>query len=443
MSGPKVVRIVTREEILEICYGHLARVDAALAEWQRIGKRNDCVDEGAIAAALQRREALAALIAADRLMDIQKQAPVEEAFLRADIQTRLSKVFAKQAEARSRERREQQAAAGLLKRLRSLDVPLDPGVEAGLARGDSQAMAQGFALLADAVAGASASTSNALAGKLRDGDPSPKHFADWLAGQPVAPTDSAIERIAARLDELGMLVDAEVLLPWRARLAEAETAPMARRNLLVDGLEVETGRALTEARRRAVLAEDLHLVLAEQAAAGGEGAVASAELASLDVAALETRIEAVRASLEDQRKARAVAARRAAVLEGLQALGYAVNEGMSTSAAEGGRLVLRSSSRPDYGVEIAAAGATGSMQMRPVAFDAGGQGPDPARDRDAETIWCGDVSVLQDYLAKVGDALAIERSLPVGATPLKRIAVAGPDGSGGATAPVLKERSFR
>ncbi|RYY28425.1 MAG: hypothetical protein EOP62_04325 [Sphingomonadales bacterium] len=443
MSGPKVVRIVTREEILEICYGHLARVDAALAEWQRIGKRNDCVDEGAIAAAMQRREALAALIVADRLMDIQKQAPVEEAFLRSDIQTRLAKVFAEQAEARSRERRKALAAAGLLKRLRSLDVPLDPLVETGLARGDSQAMAQGFALLADAAAGASASTSNELAGRLRDGDGSPNSFADWLAGQPLAPADPAIERIAVRLDELGMLVDAEVLLPWRAQLAEAETAPVARRNLLVDGLEVETGRALTEARRGAVLAEDLRLVLAELAAAGSEAAVADGEIASLDVAALEARIAAVRVSLEDRRKARAVAARRAAVLKGLQALGYAVSEGMSTSAAEGGRLVLRSSARPDYGVEIAAAGATGSMQMRPVAFDAGGQGPDSARDRDAETIWCGDVSILQDHLAKAGDALAIERSLPVGATPLKRIALTGPDGSGSATAPILKERSLR
>ena len=33
MSGPKVVRIVTREEILALCEGQLARVDAALADW--------------------------------------------------------------------------------------------------------------------------------------------------------------------------------------------------------------------------------------------------------------------------------------------------------------------------------------------------------------------------------------------------------------------------
>ncbi|MGE8334829.1 hypothetical protein, partial [Pseudomonas laurylsulfatiphila] len=34
MSGPKVVRIVTREEILAICDGHLQRLELALARWQ-------------------------------------------------------------------------------------------------------------------------------------------------------------------------------------------------------------------------------------------------------------------------------------------------------------------------------------------------------------------------------------------------------------------------
>ena len=84
------------------------------------------------------------------------------------------------------------------------------------------------------------------------------------------------------------------------------------------------------------------------------------------------------------------------------------------------------------------------MQMRPVAFEAGGVGPDPGRDRDAETIWCGDVSTLQDALASAGGGLVIERALPVGATPLKRIAVERKAGAvAEADAPALRERSLR
>src|SRR6476646_3201508 len=105
MSGPKVVHIVTREEILDICRGQLARVEAAFAEWLRIGRRNACVDEEAITAVRNRRDALAALITANRFMDLQKEAPIEEAFLRDDIQARLAKVAAQQSAVHMRARR--------------------------------------------------------------------------------------------------------------------------------------------------------------------------------------------------------------------------------------------------------------------------------------------------------------------------------------------------
>jgi hypothetical protein len=70
MSGPKVVRTVTREEILGICHGQLARVDAALAEWTRIGRRNNCIDEEAVAASVKRRDALAALRRIDHALNV-------------------------------------------------------------------------------------------------------------------------------------------------------------------------------------------------------------------------------------------------------------------------------------------------------------------------------------------------------------------------------------
>ena len=133
-------------------------------------------------------------------------------------------------------------------------------------------------------------------------------------------------------------------------------------------------------------------------------------------------------------------ARRNALLEALGGLGYEVTEGMATAWASEGRLVLRSAARPDYGVEVSGAER---IQMRPVAFDAGAVGPDPARDIDAETIWCGDVTRLQQNLARHGDALKIEKALPVGAVPLKRVATAGTAQNPGIKAPVRQERTLR
>src|SRR3546814_19023442 len=95
--------------------------------------------------------------------------------------------------------------------------------------------------------------------------------------------------------------------------------------------------------------------------------------------------EEAAAAIEAHRDAGAVQSRRAAVLEGLSGLGYEVTEGMSTTWAADGRLVVRSAARPDYGVELS---GVDRFQMRPVAFNRNGRGPDPSRARDAETIWC-------------------------------------------------------
>jgi hypothetical protein len=250
-------------------------------------------------------------------------------------------------------------------------------------------------------------------------------YADWLARQPVAAPDPAIERIEQRLSELSLITPDSEADEWRRRLAEASEAPSSRRNLLLDGLEVDTGRALRESRKRSAVLTDLTILAAEMAAAGLSAEKLDQASAAVSLDDLQERLTAARAALEEHRTRKAVAARRAAVLKGLAGLGYEVTEGMSTSFANEGRAVLRSASRPDYGVEVSSAAGGGRVQMRPVAFQAGAREPDPARDKDAETIWCGDVSALQDSLNALGGKLLIERSTPIGATPLKRVKADG------------------
>jgi hypothetical protein len=421
MSGPKVVHIVTREEILDICRGQLARVDAALAEWMRIGCRHACVDQEAVTAVSNRRDALAALIAADRFVDLQKQAPNEEAFLRDDIQTRLAKVAAQQSAARMRARREHNAAETLLRTLRDSGRQLNKDLESGLKCGDPQAISAGFALLADKADSPAAARD--LADRLRNGDR--LTFSEWLARQPASSDDLAMERIEARLEELSLAMDPDTISRWRGRLDEADAARPARRALLLDGLEVETGRALTEARRRNQLLSDLRLIVAEAEAAGLTVDDSDAHSETISAAMLEDRLARIRAALEAHRATKAASSRREAVLKGLASLGYEVTEGMSMFLAKEGRLVVRSATRPDYGVEVSGAAGGERMQMRAVAFEVAGSGPDPARDCDAETIWCGDVSKLKERIATIGGGLKIEKALPVGATRLKRVAVEG------------------
>jgi hypothetical protein len=66
-----------------------------------------------------------------------------------DLVFRLTKVAAEQAAARSRARRERDAAGSLLRTLRASRRPLEQDLEVGLECGDPQAIKAGFELLAD------------------------------------------------------------------------------------------------------------------------------------------------------------------------------------------------------------------------------------------------------------------------------------------------------
>lgn len=435
MSGPKVVRIVTREEILETCHGQLARVDAAIEEWLRVGKRNACVENAAIAAVQQRREHLAGLIATDRFIDFQKQAPIEEAFIRDDLRRRLAEVVKEQAAARSKERREKEAASALLKALRAAGTEMDAELEAGLERGDPKATARGLLLLGSKT---ETRAHAALAARLKEGAPA-KSFADWVRAQSSEPQDPAIARIEARIAEIAQLGPVGQEEEWLSKIAEAQSVDGARRDLIIDHLEVQTGKALTALRSRDAALSELKLTIAEAQAAGLDRSSWAEGLDALAPAEIDRRKTALAQAIQAARAERAVAARRLAVLEGLSALGYEVNEGMETLWASEGRVVLKSAARPDYGVELA---GNERFQLRPVAFETGGRGPDTSRDCDAETIWCGDVATLREGLAKLGDRLEIERAQPIGAVPLKRIEQKGGGDGRAAEAPTRRTRTL-
>jgi hypothetical protein len=79
-------------------------------------------------------------------------------------------------------------------------------------------------------------------------------------------------------------------------------------------------------------------------------------------------------------------------------------------------VIAKKPSLPGYGVEIGGQAQSGRLQVRSVALT---NNRDISRDKDVETIWCGEFTKLQELLAEHGDNLIIERSLGVGTVPLK------------------------
>ena len=429
MSGPKVVRIVTREEIVAICEGHLRRLDRAIATWVAEGRRMGMLLDEEIAATQARREVLAALIAVDAFMDLQKKVPDEIAFLKADLERRQQAAVDQAEQAAKRRRQGRHSATTLLGALETkrIEIPVELRNQLDRLRSDGTLenadalLAQGFSLLVPDVARTLNDAQRALANRLMSAD-APRDFQAWKAAQLAVSRDPAIDRLDRRIGEARVFLDAQEIEGFSSKLNALENEMNeARRSLLLDSLILDLSSAVEVARTRRAAITALEELTAEIRACDTADAAAFVERAQQcdtttlpDVVAELTRVG--QDLIARVRQEQAAQARRSAILSGLARLGYEVREGMTTAWAKDGRVVVKKPSLPGYGVEVGGQTQTGRLQVRAVSLVAN---RDVARDKDVETLWCGEFGRLQALLAQHGDDLLIERAMGVGEVPLK------------------------
>jgi hypothetical protein len=128
-------------------------------------------------------------------------------------------------------------------------------------------------------------------------------------------------------------------------------------------------------------------------------------------------------ALRDATTQLAAVARRKAILVGLSALGYEVRQGMETSWARDGRIVLKKPDANDYGVELGAPGDASRMQVRIVGSNQPTVSRSPSRDREQETVWCNEFQQLQSLMSKNGNEVVIEKMIGIGIQPVKSVAM--------------------
>jgi hypothetical protein len=415
MSGPKVIRLVTREEIMAICEQHLAKLDAALEAWMTAGHRHGLLDKEAFPR-------------------LQEQAPKEIAFLASDMQSRLADAIAKAAAERTRQRRRVDAAMAVAAELQAKGVQVPPSLSASLVKlasgadgemADDRVFAEAFGLLAkgDTIDTASERTRE-IAARLSGGSLTTS-FAEWRLTHLEKDDDDRL-RIDAMLAELSVLdAVAAITFEPRVRMIGAEQVA-ARKRLLVDSVIVDLAKATRNVRdRNRVLAK-----LREQAAVLGHftsdparalAAEMNAAVAASGIDGAASLLAAADTLIAAETSRLAADARREAILRGLSSLGYEVREGMATAFAKGNAVVMRHANTPGFGVEISGPPEAQRLQMRVVAFSPAGAQRDSSRDRDIELQWCGNVDKLRELLAGTGGEITIERAAAAGALPLKVI----------------------
>lgn len=458
MSGPKVVRVVTREELEAICRRHIALVEAAIRQVRATLKRHDLIDKELENGLSSRRDELVTLLEQGKFAELQKHAPALVEYCGAEAKRVEAKAIAAIEAARNRRRRLSDTARSLIDAMETTRAAPSDALRRIVSRslvaseseldGMERVVDEALEVITSASKGAGEPRKEVaeLASRLGAKDQGMSLTA-WLAKRNEA-VDAGDDRLDKVLAEIELLGDAIMLKEYSERAARiAGEAAVSQRRLLTDSLVLDASAAAR--RLRAIEAfhsqlRDAHAALLTYSTddAQREAAIVTDALASPTLSVNEALLETANAAIERAQAHLAAAARRKAILGGLAALGYEVREGMATAWTRSGRLIVKKPNATDYGVELAAPEDASRLQVRLVGAASPVSARSAGRDRDQEAMWCSEFGKLGELVAAAGGDVVIERALPVGAQPVKTVAFEGIAVTEGAEAAQPRQRSL-
>lgn len=439
MSGPKVVRIVTREEVQAICRGLMRVFELTAAQLLQQAERYDLPRTGLEKDIASRREILTKLFDDGQWRDLQKLAPAMTDYVAAEEKSIKLQAQAAAELARSKRRHLTDSARSLIMLLESAGKSIPDALRAiprEALQADDQQFASMQAIISREIqretgrgsAGVLSAEDTGLAKRLGVGGTG-RTVAEWVALRQVTATDAPSRRLDALLAEIETNEDAIVAQGFVARaVAIAGEQSEQRRALLTDSLILDAAASAHRRREQEAKFNKLRATQAslEGLATGPAQAMASSiakALQARDTTSIDRLIVQGTSLIGSETRDLAATSRRRAILTGLASLGYEVREGMATSWVRDGRIMLRKPGTPDYGVELGAPADAARLQIRLVGSDRPSTPRNTQRDRDQETIWCSEFGRLQDLIAKSSGELIIERAQPVGAIAVKTVAM--------------------
>jgi len=251
-------------------------------------------------------------------------------------------------------------------------------------------------------------------------------FDQWLLSQG-ADEDPAIvrlERLAASVSSMDGLHNGSV---WLNQIATAaQIADPSMRRLTTDSIAIrlsEERQRLLRQRERMQLLDELEAELAAYDDSADVLRKRIAQAGSSDTESIVALKNEVRQWCEDESKRRDQSESREAILTVLRSLGYEVHDSMATAWAENGQLIVKDSSRNDYGVELSTLQGD-RLRTQLVRFGDQSESTERQRQRDieVETQWCESHSKVMQELKNNGLQAEILAAREIGSTPVKIIA---------------------
>ncbi len=438
MSGPKVVRIVTKQEMMAICRSRIKAFQDTIAQWRKCASHYNVITDEDEKAVEKRFLSIVKMYEREQFLDVQKQCTAEIDALKADMSRIRDEAIAKAELVRSMRRRLQYSAETLIKTFeanqRQIPEELSHIVSSAITANETDLATMNSTLsrilieytLSSVEEQSMTPLQKELSKKLSEGEKL-QSLADWKMRQE---EDIKAIEINRRLDKLLAEIEAaegENVQPFLARVSLiAQETSSSRRSLLTDSLILDLIDHLNKRKANELAIASMRelrnelLRLSSRPAKDLEFQLTKA-IDSNDISSGKLLRDKAVALLKEETKAMVGTSRREAILKGLSELGYEIRENMATAWAEDGRIVVRKPNEKGYGVELGAVEDAERMQMQLVSFEQASDASKASRDLDRETIWCSEFSCLKSLLEKSGTALHIEKALPVGSKPLKQV----------------------
>lgn len=438
MSGPKVVRIVTKQEVMAICRGRMDAVQDAIAQWRKYASNHDALTSEEEKAVEKRLLSIVKMFEREQFLDVQKQCTAEIATLQAAMSRIRDEAIAKAELERGMRRRLQYSAETLIKTFeasqRQVPEELSNIASSAITANETNLATMNSTLSRILIEYTHSSVEKQsmtplqkeLSKKLSEGEKL-QTLADWKMRQEAdfksIETDRRLDKLLAEIEA----TEGEGAQPFLARATLiAQESSSSHRSLLTDSLCLDLADRSNERKTKELAIASMREIRSELHRLTSKSAkdlevLLTKAIDSNDISSGKLLRDKGVALLKEDTKTMAGTSRREAILKGLSELGYEVRENMATAWAENGRIVVRKPNEKGYGVELGAVEDAERMQVQLVSFERSDDASKASQDLDRETIWCSEFSHLKTLLERSGTTFQVEKALPAGSKPLKQI----------------------
>lgn len=436
MSGPKIVHIVTKQEVMEICRGRIAAVQDMIERWRKCASHHVVLTEEKEKAIESRLLAIIKLFEREQFNDVQKNCSIEIAAVQTDISRIQNEAIEKAVLERSIRRRLQYTAETLVKTFEAegCQIPEELSdivssvltankVELDIITSTLNRILTEYTLSSSKEEKVNP-LQKELSVRLAEGEKF-QTLTDWKIlhdkDEKTTENDRRLDKLLAEIEAMDSKAEAQPFLD-RVTLITKESLP-SQRSLLTDSLILDL---VAHSNRRKIKEQAIVSMqeircelrrLSSKEAKHIESLLTNA-IDSEDITSSKLLNNKGIELIKKEAKAMVGMFRREAILKGLAELGYEIRENMATAWAKDGRIVVKKPHEKSYGVELGAIEDAERLQVQLVSLE---QSNKDSQDRDRETIWCSEFYRLKDLLEKSGTALHIEKALPIGTKPLKKI----------------------